>query len=434
LVGSQRLLGDVIFLKDGTRIEGTVKHADDGWIVRANGKTSHFLPGDVESIELTPTTNPSPKAAQERLTSLRHSVEGLGDLNEIISRFQRLVDQNIDPLVTIDAKKDLAMWQDRAKQKMVKVGGDWVTPLQRDALVAQAGATAETARQLMKQGRAKEAEPLLTDVLNADPSNATALYLTALLRLQQNQIPPARQSFEATAAIIPNHPPTLNNLAIVLWRQHQYIQALQNFDGAMLASPVDKMILDNVAVALQTLPVDLQKSPVTQKVLGHFNEQDQKLAERMSHDGMHRFGSLWVSDHDLDQLKAQEKQIQDKLDALAGEFDRSRARMDQLSQNMADDQSEMARIEASSFAIDPTTGARVAVPLPNSYYDLQRDAQRAARERDAEGARLDTMKKQAQDLQATRPSLKNQGVMQPIGVEGTPIKISSPATQPTGKK
>ena len=50
----------------------------------------------------------------------------------------------------------------------------------------------------------------------------------------------------------------------------------------MLATPVDKLILDNVAVALQTLPPEFQKNAITLKVIRHFNEQDQQLAELMA--------------------------------------------------------------------------------------------------------------------------------------------------------
>jgi Tfp pilus assembly protein PilF len=426
---------DVVHLKDGTDIVGAVKRADDGWTVRNNGKATHVRADQVESIELAPTTAPGPKVANARLESLRHSVEVLTDLNDIIARYQRFIDQNTDPAAVADAKKDLAGWQDRLQHKMIKVGTHWVLPSQRQQLVDQAGQSAETARQLMKQGRTREADPLLTDCLTVDPQNATALYLTGLLRYQQDQAPAARKAFEATSVIIPNHAPTLNNLAVVLCRQHQYIPALVNFDAAMLAAPVNKIILDNVAVLFQNLPPDLQKTPVTAKALRHFNEQDQQLAERLARDGLHRYGSLWVSEKDIDQMKQQEKQIKDQLDKLAGDFDATKSRADQLTQNISDNQSTMHRIEADSYITDPRTGAQIAVPYPSAYYDLQRDNDKMSREHDTAVAKLDTLKKQAQDLQNSRPSLKNQGVQLMIGVEGSPIRIpgAPAATQPAAR-
>jgi Flp pilus assembly protein TadD len=420
-------MGDIVHLKDGSSVQGTLKRTEDGWLVQSDGKSVHVLNSQVDSIELTHSAPATPRAAMERLNSLRHSVEGLSNLTDIIARFQRFVDQSTDPATTIEAKKDLAIWQDRQKQKMVKVGSDWVTAEGRVKLIEQAGQSAETARQLMKQGRTKEADPLLAEAVAVDPTNATALYLTGLLRYQQEQIVAARKAFEAAAAIVPNHAPSLNNLAVTQWRQKQYVPALSNFDEAMLAAPVDKLILDNVAVALQTLPPELVKNAIAQKVIRHFNEQDQQLAENMARQGMHRLGSLWVSDQDIARWKRDEKDIQDKLDQLAGDFDRSRQRIDQLAQTIADNDGQIHRIEATSVVTDPRTGGQVPTQYPQAYYDLQKANQAAQRERDAEVGKLDQMKKQATDLQNNRPSVKNLAVMRMVGADGSPLRISLPA-------
>jgi tetratricopeptide (TPR) repeat protein len=419
--------GDIVHLKDGTKVEGTVRHADDGWNVRNNGKVTHVPADQVESIELTSTSAPTAAVANDRLVSLRRSVDGLTDLTDIVARFQRFVDQNGDPTVTADAKKDLAVWQDRQNRKMIKVGARWVLPEERQQLVDQAGASMDSARQLMKQGRTKEAEPLIVDCIAVDPQNATAQYLLGLLRYQQDQLTVSRKAFEASSAVIPNHAPSLNNIGVVQFRQKQFIAALMSFDAAMLAAPVNKIILDNVAITLQNLPQDLQKSPVTVKALRHFNEQDQQLSLLMAHDGLHRYGSLWVSDKDIDDIKQQEKAIQDKLDALASDFDRAKARVDQLDADIADNQTQMRRMEAGSYVTDPRTGSPIQVPLPSSYYDMGRDNDKMTREREGAVAKLDAIKKQAQDLQNSKPTIKNQGVQLLIGVEGTPIRIAAGA-------
>jgi Tfp pilus assembly protein PilF len=436
LAGSP-LPADVLHLKDGSMLQGTLKHTDDGWLVLNDGvKAVHVLADQVDSIELT-NAAAKPRAAMERLDSLRHSVDSLTDLSEIVSRFQRFVDQSTDSAATTEARKDLAFWQDRQRQKMVKVGTKWVNAADRAKLVEQAAQNAETARQLMKQNRTKEAAPMLADVLAVDPTNATALYLTGILRFQQEQFPAARKAFEAAASIVPNHAPTLNNLALVLWRQHQFIAAMSNFDEAMLASPVDRLILDNVAVALQTLPPEFAKNAITQKVARHFGDQDQQLAQIMARQGMRRYGTVWVGDKEIAGWKKQEKDAQDRLDQLATDFDRSRQRIDQLTQAISDNTAQIHKIEANSVAVDPRTGIQTPVPYPTAYYDLVRDNQNAQREKDAEVGKLDQMKKQAVDLQNNRPTQKNLSVMRIIGPEGTPIRAAVapiaaavPATQP----
>ncbi len=197
LAASAPAFGDIVHLKDGTSLEGDVKRSDDGWIVLVPGKAPVRISGDkVQSIELKPAGDNNPRVAAEHLASLRRSVESLVDVKEVLSRYQRFVDQNKDPAVLADAKKDMAVWQSRLDTGMIKVGQKWILPADRAKLVDQAAVLADNARQLMKQGRFKEAEPMLVEATADDPANPSALYLIALIRYQQDQIPAARKALE----------------------------------------------------------------------------------------------------------------------------------------------------------------------------------------------------------------------------------------------
>ncbi len=190
---------------------------------------------------------------------------------------------------------------------MIKIGKRWILPADRATLMDEAAALADRARQLMKEGRTKEAEPLLTTALEDDPQNASALYLVALLRYQQQQFLAARKALDSVSFLVPNHAPTLNNLAVVQWRQRQYVPALVSYDGAMLARPGNKTILDNVAMALASLPVGARNSPVTLRVTRRFEEQDKVLAEQMAISGLHRHGTEWISDADFSDCRTRKK-------------------------------------------------------------------------------------------------------------------------------
>ncbi len=415
--------GDIVHLKDGTKLEGEVKHSDDGWTVNVNGKVRHVHADEVQSIELSSGAT-GPRVAEERLASLRRSVENLTDIKEIISRYQRFIDQTQDPAALGEAKKDLAVWQDRLDQNMVKAGTKWVSPRDRDKLAEQAASLTEQGRQLIKQGRAAEAEPLLNEASADDPQNASPLYLLGLLRYQQEQIPAARKLFDAVAALAPNHAPTLNNLGVVQWRQRQYMGALNSYDGAMLAAPVNKEILDNVASALQSLPTEYQNSAVTQKATRHFQEQDRQLAETMAQGGLHRVGAIWVSDKDLDAIRQQQKQVKEKLDAMATEFDKSKEQADDLDRKIEDTESQMHRIEATSYAHDPVSGTFLRLPYPAVYFDLQRDDQRFRDDRAKETQKMDALQQAAKDLQKRSPVQKQADVQRMIGPEGTPLRVA----------
>lgn len=424
---------DVVHLKDGTRIEGDVKRRDDGWAVSSKGKTTLVRPENVQSIELTPTTAAAPQIAAERLASLRRSVENLADLREIIARYQRFIEQTKDPVASEHAKKELTDWQERLEAKQMKVGNRWVAASEREKLLDEAAALADQARQLMKQGRFKEAEPLLHQAAADDPRNVSALYLIALLRCQQEQWAPARKALDTVARLVPDHAPTMNNLAVVQWRQRQYVAALMSFDGAMLALPGNKDILDNVASALQFLPQEFRNGPVALRVSRRFAEQDKQLAEQMAQAGWHRYGATWMSDKDAEEIRRQEKETLDKLDAMAVDFDKGKARVDDLNRRIADVEEQLHSIEARSYVREAGTGAFLRIPYPTVYYDLQRDASRLIEDRAREAARLDALQVSAKNLQKRLQAAAGKAidVQRMIGPEGTPLGIAQlPATRP----
>jgi tetratricopeptide (TPR) repeat protein len=429
------LFADTICLKDGSKLEGNLKHTDDGWIVTTNGKTSHVTSDQVQSIELTPAKDIGPRLAAERLSSLRRSVENLDDLPEIILRYHRFIDQINDQATSSEAKKDLTLWEDRLNQKMVKIGSRWILPADRARLIDEATILADQARQLMKQGRTKEAEPILSTAIEDDPQNISALYLLGLLRYQQEKIIDARKALDLVASLIPNHAPTLNNLAVVQWRQRQYAPALVSYDGAMLAWPGNKLILDNVAYALAGLPAIYKNTPVAQRVTRHFQEQDKLLAEQMALSGLHRHGTTWISDADFQRLQQQDKEKQAKLDAMSAEFDKIKDRVTEIDRNIEDTESQMHRIEASSYARDPTTGAMLQLPYPTVYYDLDKDDKRMQADRAKEVKKMDALQQAARALQQPAAAGKIVDLQQMIGPEGTPVRTvatTQATTQPAG--
>lgn len=425
------LLADTLYLKDGTILQGDLKHTDTGWAISSGPHSTNVSADQVKSIELSPK-NAGPRAAAERLDSLRRSIENVDDLSEILLRYHRFLDQVADPAARDAAKIDLNLWQDRAAQNMIKIGKRWILPTDRAKLLDEAQTLAEQARQLMKQGRSREAEPLLSAALDDDPQNVSALYLRALLRYQQQQFLIARQALDQLNYLLPNHAPTLNNLAVVQWRQRQYIPALVSYDSAMLALPINKTILDNVAVALAALPVGYRGSPVTQRVTRRFLEQDKLLAEQMAVIGLHRHGTEWISDAELQRLDEQARATQAALNTLSADFDKTKQRLDQVSRDIDDTESQMHRIEASSYIHDPITGIFIRTPYPAIYYELVKDDQRQRTERDTLIKKLDTLQQAARVLQQPAAPEKISDIQLVIGPEGTPLRAptSQPATQP----
>ena len=96
--------------------------------------------------------------------------------------------------------------------------------------------TAMALHDTIKSGRLKEGGVLVDRALVIDPQNVSLQYLNGVVHYQQEQLVPARKAFEAVVAAAPDHAPTLNNLAVVLWRQNAHPAALGYYDRAVLGA------------------------------------------------------------------------------------------------------------------------------------------------------------------------------------------------------
>jgi len=428
-------LAEIIHLTDGSTLEGEVKHTDDGWEVKTpDGKITHLDSDRVKTIELMPRNTPD--AAEGKLASLRRSVENSTDIKDIIVRYERFIDQNKTSTVATEAQKDLAAWQDRLAQNMIKVGSKWMTASQKAQLQGKQANAVEHVRDLFKQGRMKEADEELTEVVQIDPSNISAQYLRGLILFKQEQLDQAKKCFDAVCSIVPSHGPTLNNIAVVLWRQKQYIMAINFYDQALTTAPGTRQIIDNAAEALGAAPMALtagqMKAPVVLKMERHFNEQDATLQLEMKSQGQYRWGATWVDKAQLDQLKAVEKQNDEKVAQMSTEFDAASARIARLDEQVADIVKQMKRFESLSWGQD-AFGNWFRLPLPQAYFDDDRDAQKLKMEKTDLLAKQDGLRDAAKKINQNLPAPKYTGLQQMIGIEGTPLLgplHATPTTEP----
>ena len=412
--------GDVVRLNDGSTVEGIVKRNGDGYdVTDAAGKLSHIPSENVRGIELTAKAAGAGEA-ESRLGSLRRSVENISDFKVIFERYARFIEQNKDTPIAKEAEKDVSIWHDRVNRAMVKVGTKWVTPDERAAMQEKGMMAADEARQLLKQGRMKDAEPVLNQAIEEDPTNVGALYLRGWLLYNQEQLQASRKAFEAAQAILKDHAPTLNNLAVVVWRLNSQVQALGLYDQAMLASPLNREVLDNVSEALEALPVKQRQAVLVQKAARHFAEQDTLLQQQMAQRGWYRWGSTWVDRTQLEQLKVADAELQKKLAALSDEFDATRKKVQRIDDDIDDNLRRMRVLETTSYARD-TQGNYVRLPLPSRYYDYEADNKKLARDREVEVAKLEGLRAEAKRQQQSMPMPRFKAVQKLIGLEGTPI-------------
>jgi len=429
---SAAVYGDAIVLKDGSRVTGDIKKGDSGYVItQADGKIE-VVPFDVvKSLELQ-SANAPPDAARENLASLRRSIEHDDNLYRIIGRYQQFIKSNGSSDVAEQAKQDLAIWQQRKDAGMSKYGALWVTDADKAKLKEKTLQTADAARRLIKAEHFNEADSLLNQVLSEDPRLPTALYLRGLLQYRVEQLPPARKSFETVNLLVPNHTPTLNNLGIVLARQNQVSASLGMFDAAMLSSPRNRLVLDNVAEMLNALPDEQRANPAAQKVARHFTEQDVDLQKQLAPQGLHRWGSTWVTTDELESLKAAERAVKDKLDQLSANFDAVKGEIANIDRDIDDNDRSMHRLEASSYVRD-VNGNIYQSTLPSTYYQLQDDSTKLHHQRDDAYAKLNQLRSQARQVNQELPVPKYTGMQHMFDADSAPTIAPPGAVMPASQ-
>jgi tetratricopeptide (TPR) repeat protein len=418
---------DVINLVDGSKVEGKIQKTSDGWTVTQKDGSVVTVPADkVASIEATRSDNLS--AEKDRLQSLRRVAQNLSDLQDIITRYQQFIAQTTDQAVAADAGKDLQLWQQRLEDGLVKLGDQWITADERQRRRTLAQSEVLPAKDLIASYRYKEAEPILRQALQDDPQCAAALYLQGVMLYRQDQVAQAKQAFDAVNAVVNNHAPTLNNLAVIAWRQKSFVVAMNFYDQAMMSAPPAKEILDNVAEALNALPDANKRAPVVLHAVQLFAEQDTQLQQAAAQHGMYRWGATWVTAAQLQELKADEARVKRKLDDLQRQNDAIQWKINQIDAEINANQREMDRLQAEGTHVD-ANGNTITV-YPDAYFQLKRDNQRLESTKQPLRQQQDDLKKRADAARQELPVPKFTGLQQIIGADGVPLR-DLPATIPS---
>ncbi len=410
---------DVVYLKDGTKVEGDIlRKTEAGWSVKtADGTVVNVDADKVKGFEAK-RGNPAEEPLQ-RLLSLRRTVEGQTDIRKILGRYKKFVEQHVGLPVVEEALKDVEIWEQRLADGKVKVGDKWVT--KDEQALRQTAAAERTAdvRRMLLQGKLKEATAAIDSTLAEDPQNAAALYLRGVVLFRQGQTAAARKAFDGVIQLSPDHSPSLNNVAVILSANKQYLGAINYYGQAMNAAPMVRPILDNVAEALNELPEAQRDNEAAKNVVLLFNAQDMALQTRMKKEGLFRWGSTWVKETELGQVKAEQDQINDKLERMEAEFEQVQDRIEQLGRDIDDTERSIRRIEAQSYGRD-STGRAIRLSYPRLYYDLKRDLEQLYGERDGEEEKSARLKKKARQARQALSIPRYTSVQQIIGVEGAP--------------
>ncbi|HQY89074.1 MAG TPA: hypothetical protein PK402_10470, partial [Tepidisphaeraceae bacterium] len=301
---------DTLVLKTGAKLEGDLKRVDGGWeVVLADGRVQFVAAEEVKSVVLAPAGRLTENVAQERLASLRRSVEAEKTIERIIQRYEQFVLTSQNTQAGASAEADLQMWRDRLEKKFVRYGRVWMLPEDRLKVIRESVSMIEKIQVLAQAGHFAEEQALIDEQLAKNPSDISFIYLDGVLKLRQGEFGAARKSFEAVSRVAREHAPTLNNLAAAHFGLRRETGAINPLDRALQAAPGVQALIDNAAELLHTLDRTPPRNLPTDRLLRRFAEQDRALQQQMQQKGLYRWGSSWVEETKIKELQAIQKEI-----------------------------------------------------------------------------------------------------------------------------
>ncbi|MGA2499174.1 MAG: hypothetical protein ABSH20_15655 [Tepidisphaeraceae bacterium] len=422
------VFADIVELKDGSRVEGAIRRVAGGWeVTGASGKKTIVTDDTVKGIEKGAPDNPA-EAAAARLAIVRKLTETMTDPAQVIERYEKFIAQYKDTPAVEDARKDLDIWKKRQAGKLVKIGDRWLSPEEQREMLGKVVPMIEEARELAKDNKVRDAEAAVARLLAIDPKNAAGLYLQGLVCFKSDRVADAKMSWETLRDIVPDHAPTLNNLAVIMAKQKQALGALALYDMAMVASPQNRMVLDNTAEALHAVS-DREKTALTfKRASKRFEEQDLEMQKIMKEKGLSRWGSTWVDADKMAEIKAAEEKIKAKLEALKTEYDRVVDRIKEIDNQFDINNRTLGQINNDRTFTDGN-GRMTQLPPPAIYYKIMAENDKMWSEQKALKEKLETFRGRAAEIERERPVPAYTGVYRVIEAEGTPL-LAAPGAPP----
>ncbi|HEY8751003.1 MAG TPA: tetratricopeptide repeat protein, partial [Tepidisphaeraceae bacterium] len=315
------------------------------------------------------------------------------------------------------------------------VGDEWLTPEQLAERQKQGAAIAAQAGPLIAAGKFADAGVMVDKALQASPNNPALQYLKGVVLFRQGQKVPARKAFEAVEVALPDHMPTHNNLAVILWQTRAQMPAIGEYEKAMVAEPESQTVLDNLAEALHELPPTAAKNEMVRRVAARFVQQDAGLQKKMlAERGLKRLGSQWIPAAEFDAMQAAQKAAQEKMEALRKEATDLPSALNQLDHEISIRTDTMRAIQQQSMVID-AYGHIVEQGLPQHFYELKQEAEAKNAERALKQRRMDQLPKlmaeAQQQLSAQEKYTGKQMLIEEAGMPGAPRSAAQPSTRPS---
>ena len=318
-VGAGNIYGDLIQLKDGKTISGSVKRNGDVMVITADdGTVQTVKPDDVVRVTLTSTVTPA-QAAESEWTRVASQVRKAESLAEVITLHEKFLEKNGGTPTAAEVRKSLDEYKKLQLQDGVRFRSRWMPRAQAEVMLRLDEENARPAVGNYKAGRMKEAIDSANAAIKQDDENVTALAIGGLAAYRMNNLGLSRQFFARLGDVDASSVLGLNNAAVVCFQQKREAESLLFYARALSASADNRLLLDNIMEAMNSY-TGAKDSGAYKNLARQLDQAEVRLEASMAKKNQFRFGSTWVTQEQLDRLTAQRKAILDAMTELDSHY------------------------------------------------------------------------------------------------------------------
>lgn len=321
LLAGSRALADVLVMHDGRRVAGRVLDQPNPAVVRIETTfgVMEFKATEVARVEYGPVASPSPSPSPTPAT--RPESITIAD-RELLARTNAEADKCATAAeglaIWLKFLKDLSapakdgslarlaeerrvVWQQRVDRGQVRFGPTWQARTEVDKRIAKADELVATAA---KAGPIDEAVRALDAAAVANPYRADIPFIKAKRLIDANRFPQAQAAFESVLIATPDHGAALNNVGVLLARDHNFARAIASLGRAAALMSDSDVPADNLDVAIM-----LARKAESKADVAAGERQVKALVDACHKAGKHiseiRWGNSWIANAEFEKLNAE---------------------------------------------------------------------------------------------------------------------------------
>ena len=264
---------DRVTLKNGTVLEGDViQQGERYWIKTADGKSHWVTFNQVLKIERDAPASPDGDGSAAFRAAQGLATGGVSPLNGV-AVWLRFLDNNPAPAEAAKAREQLEVWLTRAREGHEKLHGKWMTPQQRDAIAAKAGALYTEAKKLAEEKKPVPALTRLKEAMAIYPTSVWLNFNAGSLALMAQKTDDARDYYQQCILMRPWCYEAMNNLGLLKLFQQDIQGGWELLVRAAKVNPLPQ-IARNLIVAERLLTDRMRIEPR--------NAEGVEMAKRLS--------------------------------------------------------------------------------------------------------------------------------------------------------